>query len=231
MISGFDERQDVELVALLATRLCHDLAGPVGAVSAGVELLADEADPAFIAEATALLRHSAEASSARLKFFRAAFGEPGRSSLSAPTRALIEGYLRVLAGSISLDWRDRGAGLGSASGDTGAARLLLNLCLTAADCLGAGGALTVELHPATAAGRRFIVTAEGNRLALDSAVRAALRGDRSALSPRSAQAYLLHRLAEPGGGLLIEEIPGRLLLAAVRPAADEEVGEEFIARS
>ncbi len=35
----------LELIALLSSRLCHDLVGPVGAVVNGLEILADEPDP------------------------------------------------------------------------------------------------------------------------------------------------------------------------------------------
>lgn len=210
-----DMDADLALAALLCTRLCHDLAGPVGAVSAGVELLADDPDPSFLGEATALLRHSADASSARLKFLRTAFGEAGRSSLSGPARSLIEGYLRSLAGGITLEWRDHGGSMGGAAiGDGTALRLLLNLCLTAADALGGSGGLIVELHPAADGTRRFAVTAQGPRAALDAAARAALDGSRDDLTARTAAAALLHRLARPGGGLVIEETAGRVLLAA-----------------
>lgn len=207
---------EMELAALLCTRLCHDLAGPVGAVSAGVELLADEPDPAFIGEASALLRHSAEASSARLKFLRAAFGEPGRSSLSGPARTLIDGYVRSLAGGITLEWRDHGGAMaGGAVGDGAAMRLLLNLCLTAADTLAGAGGLIVELHPQGEDGsRRFAVTAQGPRAAFDGPARAALDGQRDGLTARTAHAFLLHRLAAPGGGIVVEETEGRVLLAA-----------------
>jgi len=232
MMAGMDQQHDVELVALLCTRLCHDLAGPIGAVSAGVELLSDDADPAFVVEATALLRHSADASSARLKFFRTAFGEPGRSSLSGPVRSLIEGYAGALSGGITLDWRDQGGGLGTTgAGEGEAVRLLLTLSLVAADCLCGSGGLTVELHPAGPSGRRFAVTASGLRVALDPTVRDALEGRRDALTARSAPAALLHRLAAPGGGVVTEETPGRVLLTACHPLAAETGRAEFINQS
>lgn len=227
-----DQQHDVELIALLCTRLCHDLAGPIGAVSAGVELLSDDADPAFVVEATALLRHSADASSARLKFFRAAFGEPGRSSLSGPARGLIVGYIGALSGGITLDWRDQGGGLGGGGAREGeAARLLLTMSLVAVDCLCGGGGLIVELQPAGPSSRRFAVTASGLRVALDPAVRAALEGRRDGLSARSAPAYLLHRLAAAGGGVVIEETPGRVLLAAGHPVLAETASGDFISQS
>ena len=35
----------LDLASLLCSRLCHDLLSPVGALSNGLELLADERDP------------------------------------------------------------------------------------------------------------------------------------------------------------------------------------------
>ncbi|MFA7429755.1 MAG: histidine phosphotransferase family protein [Rhodospirillaceae bacterium] len=224
MTIGLDQHCDVDLAALLSTRLCHDLAGPVGAVSAGVELLSDDADPAFVAEAIALLRHSADASSARLRFFRTAFGEAGRSSLSAPARSMVEAYVGALSGGITVEWRDQGGAMASgAARDGGAVRLLLMLCLVAADSLAGGGGLIVELQPASPSTRRFAVTATGLRVGLDAGLRDALAGRRDGLTPRSAPAYLLQRLAAGGGGLVIEETPGRVLLAATYSILPEAI--------
>lgn len=216
---------DLELASLLCTRLCHDLAGPVGAVTAGVELLGDETDPAFIGETVALLRHSADASSHRLKFLRAAFGVAGRTGGTGSTRSLVEAYVQAVGGDVALEWRQDVSGV---TGHPEAIRLLLNLCLAGLESLSNQGTLVVEVHegapdadapsePAT--GYRFAVIASGPRAAIDPAVRAALQGERDGLVPRTAQAYLLYRLALPGGGLIIEETPGRVLLAAGVPAA------------
>jgi histidine phosphotransferase ChpT len=38
---------DIDLASLLCSRLCHDLLSPVGAMNNGLELLADEHDPAM----------------------------------------------------------------------------------------------------------------------------------------------------------------------------------------
>ena len=42
---------DIEFAALMVSRVCHDLVGPVGAVVTGMEVLEDERDPAMRAEA------------------------------------------------------------------------------------------------------------------------------------------------------------------------------------
>ena len=37
----------IEFASLLCSRLCHDLLSPVGALNNGLELMADETDPAM----------------------------------------------------------------------------------------------------------------------------------------------------------------------------------------
>ena len=63
-----------DLAALLCSRLCHDLLSPVGALSNGIELLADETDPEMQKRCVELLEQSAKTSTDKLKFFRLAFG-------------------------------------------------------------------------------------------------------------------------------------------------------------
>ncbi|MGB1209315.1 MAG: histidine phosphotransferase family protein, partial [Paracoccaceae bacterium] len=66
-------RSATHLAALVTSRLCHDLVSPVGAINNGLELLdlsgGDQSGPEM-----ALIRDSVEAASARIKFFRMAFG-------------------------------------------------------------------------------------------------------------------------------------------------------------
>ena len=66
-----------DLASLLCSRLCHDLLSPVGALNNGLELMADEQDPAMRERCLELLNESARASANKLKFFRLAFGAAG----------------------------------------------------------------------------------------------------------------------------------------------------------
>ena len=67
----------VDFASLLCSRLCHDLLSPVGALNNGLELLADETDPAMRERCMDLLAESARTSANKLKFFRLAFGAAG----------------------------------------------------------------------------------------------------------------------------------------------------------
>ncbi len=61
-----------DLSALISSRICHDLISPVGAVSNGVELLT--AMGASKSPELGLITESVSAATAKLKFFRVAFG-------------------------------------------------------------------------------------------------------------------------------------------------------------
>lgn len=64
---------NTKLSEIITTRLCHDLAGPIGAVSNGVDFLSDS-DPTMREKANILIQNSAEQSIARLQFFRQLYG-------------------------------------------------------------------------------------------------------------------------------------------------------------
>ena len=68
---------NVDFASLLCSRLCHDLVGPVGAITNGVELLVDESDPEMQRRCLDLVADSARQTANKLKFFRLAFGAAG----------------------------------------------------------------------------------------------------------------------------------------------------------
>src|SRR5512134_174684 len=69
---------DLDLAALLCSRVCHDIISPVGAIANGLELMDDpETDAAMRATALDMVRSSAKTATAKLKFCRIAFGASG----------------------------------------------------------------------------------------------------------------------------------------------------------
>jgi histidine phosphotransferase ChpT len=62
-----------DLAALIASRICHDLISPIGAIGNGVELLAME--PGGIRPEMALISESVANANARIRFFRICFGQ------------------------------------------------------------------------------------------------------------------------------------------------------------
>ncbi|MET0154905.1 MAG: hypothetical protein ABW189_02210 [Rickettsiales bacterium] len=91
-----DNNAGAPVSELVATRLCHDLAGLVSAFANGAEILAEHADDdSMRASSVELLKISAEDASARLRVFRKLFGVGAESESDFyATVALVRHYLR-----------------------------------------------------------------------------------------------------------------------------------------
>lgn len=74
-----------ELTSLISSRICHDLASPLGAIANGLELL--ELTGFSDTPEAALLSDSVRHASARIDFFRIAFGPAAEDGQIAPTVA------------------------------------------------------------------------------------------------------------------------------------------------
>ena len=202
----------VEFASLLCSRLCHDLLSPVGAMSNGLELLADEDDPDMRARVMELLADSARVSSDRLKFFRLAFGAAGGFGESLDTgevRTAVEGLVRSNP-RVTLGWLVELPQIPKV-----AAKILLNLAMIGFEALVRGGRLDVGVE-----GGEVVIRAEGTRIVLDAEIRSVLATGQGSLSSRTSAAWLIRRLAEGEGGriaLADGEQEGVLLLTATLP--------------
>lgn len=135
---------DIRLAELMCARLCHDLAGPVGAVSNGAELL-EENDPELASEAASLMAGAALQIGQRLRFFRAAFGwEGGAAKSLAEAGKIVADFLAPLPG------QQARFEIAPPHGETPAAdgiKLLLLLTLFGSEALPRGGRLALQAGP------------------------------------------------------------------------------------
>ena len=76
---GMSPTIDLHVAELLASRLCHDLVSPVGAVKTGVELFTEYGDDAD-GETIGLITKSALQAAEKLQFFRLAYGSAGTAA-------------------------------------------------------------------------------------------------------------------------------------------------------
>jgi len=212
----------LELASLLCSRLCHDMLSPVGALSNGLELLADEKDPEMRQRCFELLEQSAKTSADKLRFFRLAFGAGGGFGETIPLqepRAVIDALVGN-NGRIAINWA-----LASDSMPKPAVKVLLNLALIGIEALVRGGTLDIaaETHQTDQGlASEIVVRASGARIAFDPAVGHALDGTlpTDALSSKTAPAYMIQQLAaDLGGGLQTHVSADTLVMGAVLPAA------------
>jgi histidine phosphotransferase ChpT len=208
----------LELASLLCSRLCHDLLSPVGALTNGLELLADEKDPEMRKRCFELLEQSAKISADKLKFFRLAFGAAGGFGEMVPVaepRALVD----ALVGNnerITIIWALAGDMLPKP-----AVKTLLNLALIGMDALVRGGTLEIGAELRGTASE-IVIRAAGPRIAFDQNIGKALDGSlpASELSSRTAPAVMLNQLATSlGGGLQFALTDDALVMGAVLPVA------------
>ena len=218
-----DDRQSIDLAAMLCSRLCHDLLSPVGALSNGLELLAMESDAEMRANVMQLLEQSALISTNKLKFFRLAFGAAGgfgeRVEIAEP-KALIAALIADKP-NITIEWALAEPTLGKP-----AVKVLLNFAQIAIDALVRGGTLDIGAEMRDGA-CEIVVRAIGPKIAFDDTICKALDGslDRADLTSRTAVAHMINLLAtESGGGLQYHKGPDALVLGAVLPAGEGLIG-------
>lgn len=206
----------VDLASLLCSRLCHDLLSPVGAMTNGLELLAEEKDPEMRKRCMELLEQSARTSADKLKFFRLAFGAAGGFGSSVgieEPKALMNS---LVAGNdrITINWA-----LGVDALPKAAVKVLLNLAHIGIDALIRGGTLDIGVESRSGASE-IVVRAAGARIAFDADVGRALDGSLPVadLSSRTAPAWMLQQLAQQqGGGLQFALSAEALVMGAVLP--------------
>ncbi|MEL7445456.1 MAG: histidine phosphotransferase family protein [Pseudomonadota bacterium] len=212
-----------DLASLLCSRLCHDLLSPVGALSNGLELLADERDPEMRERCVELLEQSATTSTNKLKFFRLAFGAAGGFGEAVPVeeahdviKAMVQDAKRV-----ELNWA-----ITENSLPKPAVKVMLNLSQIALDALIRGGTMDVgaEVREGNV---EIVVRATADRIAFDESIGHALQGDLppNELSSRTAAAHMIALLAEEsGGGLQYKLDEGSLVMGAVLPQPEGMIG-------
>src|SRR5215467_13380016 len=143
-VSSMTERAqptDLELAALISSKICHDVIGPVGAIYNGLEILDEDDDAQAKTYALDVIRNVTQQASARLQFARFAFGAAGSSGaqIELGTAEQISRGL-VGQGKHKLVWR----GIpGHMAKDK--VKLLLNMIASAITSLPRGGEIEVTI--------------------------------------------------------------------------------------
>jgi len=219
-IKAFEEKpsapqgpmSEIEFAALLVSRVCHDLVGPLGAVVNGMEVLEDERDADMRADAIRLVTSSAEQALARIQFMRIAFGAAGSAGAEldlSEIGRLITGLLA--GGKTRLDWN-----VGATYWGKDWAKLIMNATLLAADCLPRGGTVTVRIG-ADPSVPSFHIRGEGTHIRVAEDLQRLLAGEplSSAVDARGVQPYLTHKLSRTvNGGLVLTQGEGFVELTA-----------------
>jgi len=157
----FYDRQDI--VALISSRICHDLISPLGAISNGIELL----EMAGLAKGPEmeLISQSITNANSKIRFFRVAYGNAPRGTTldRSEINSVLEDYFQ--GGRVSAKWHS----------EIKAQRTDIKLIFLAIQCvetaLPYGGVIDVSL-----VGKEWVIRAENPKLKITQEHWALLEG-------------------------------------------------------
>jgi histidine phosphotransferase ChpT len=206
-----------ELAALLASRLCHDIISPVGAVQSGLELLDEMPGDA---ESMALVRSSTKSAVAKLQFARIAYGSSGSSTAQIDTgdaKSVAEGFMSFERADFS--WTGERAYV-----PKNIAKLVLNLVVIANASVPRGKEVKVEvesLEPRV----RIVLTATGTPLRVPAKFRQLLAEEpqEEPIDAHGVQPYYTLLLAnEAGLTVTLDQSEGQAVFTVETAGAPEE---------
>jgi len=187
---------DLDLAALVSSRICHDVINPVSAISNGLEMLAEDPDDDMREAAMDLVRKSAWQASARLQFARLAFGAAGSAGAEIDLRdaeKVARDFVQC-SGKHEVVWDGPALTL-----PKNKVKLLLNLAALGVVALPRGGTVNVAISgdPPDIA---FTVTAKGTAARLNEQVTSLLTGGTGVeVDAHSIQPYYAGRVANAAG--------------------------------
>lgn len=218
-------QKTAQIIELLASRICHDIISPVGAINNGVELM-QEMGADGIEDGLELVGYSAEQAAAKLSAFRMAYGAGGRDPNIKPEDVQKTfGELVRAEGKISQAWDPFGK-LGPDPLPPGYCKMLMCGLMLAMESLPKGGYISVR----PGQGDQSLIIAEGEGATIREQVEDALEQklDPDDLDPRLVHPYAIGLLAESYGYKVSikSQAEGRIEFTMDCPAAAEDADDE-----
>jgi histidine phosphotransferase ChpT len=212
----------LDLAALLCSRVCHDVIGPVGAIINGLEMLDEEQDAEMRGFALELIKKSAGQASARLQFCRLAFGAAGSAGVSIDTSDAAAVARGLFSGErAELEWN-----VPPLRVPRNNVKLILNMCLIAATAIPRGGVIEVTLSGAEETAW-ITVTAKGTNAKLAGHLPLLLAGtpDHPPAGPQDIQAYYAGLVAKAANMTLTVVADADRVMIEAEPLSAKVIAE------
>jgi histidine phosphotransferase ChpT len=212
----------LDLAALLCSRVCHDVIGPVGAIINGLEMLDEEQDAEMRGFALELIKKSAGQASARLQFCRLAFGAAGSAGVSINTSDAAAVARGLFGGErAELEWN-----VPPLRVPRNNVKLILNMCLIAATAIPRGGVIEVTLSGAEETAW-ITVTAKGTNAKLAGHLPLLLAGtpDHPPAGPQDIQAYYAGLVAKAANMALTVVADADRVMIEAEPLSAKVIAE------
>ncbi len=206
-----EEPSDLELAALISSKICHDVISPVGAIYNGLEILGDDSDPSSRDYAMDVIRNVTVQASARLQFARFAFGAAGSAGAEIDlqtAREISQGFIGDTKHKLS--WSAPSGYL-----PKNQVKLLLNLVAISVNALPRGGNIDVVIDDDLTL-PHFAIRCAGPRCRPPQHLPQIIAGEMPEIDAMSVQAYYTWRLAQNvGATITIDQTEEDVTLRAV----------------
>jgi histidine phosphotransferase ChpT len=194
-MTAIAQPSDLELAALISSKICHDVIGPVGAIYNGLEILDEDDNQEAQTYALNVIRNVTQQASAKLQFARFAFGAAGSAGAQidlATAEQISRGFIGT--GKHKLVWKGIA---GYAAKDR--VKLLLNLVASAITALPRGGEIEVVITGSTEQ-PVFVIRCRGTGARPPQYLTEFVLGTQAPqLDAMTIQAYYTWRLANTSG--------------------------------
>jgi histidine phosphotransferase ChpT len=191
---------DLEIAALISSKICHDAINPVAAITHGLQMLDDEVDAEQQKFTLDMIRNVTAQASARIEFARIAFGSSGSSASPIDMSKAQDVATRYVSPQTPmtknkhrLTWQVPAVVLEKDKG-----KLLLNLIATGIYALARGGEITAAMT-GTAEKPMFAIRCKGTNAKPPQHLVDFIAGLEPDLDALNIQAYYVHRLARSAG--------------------------------
>lgn len=188
-MSENNKLEELDFAALVSSRICHDVVGPVGAIFNGLEVLEDDDDEQVKQYAMDVIRRNTKAAWARLEFARLAFGAAGSAGSDIPMNKIEDLGNAILEDKHSVNWSSELDFLPKTS-----AKLVLNLLVIAITTIPRGGTVDFSVKGPLEQ-PKITVISKGSGARCPERVPAILKGDhKEEIDALIIQPYFTHRL-------------------------------------
>lgn len=207
---------DVKFLELMASKICHDLISPVGAIANGVEIL-EELGPDAGDDVTGLIAFSAAQAGAKLKALRIAYGQGGADSSIKPDD-IHKAFGEFIKGDgrVTQDWNPL-IPLCGEERPTGFSKILMCSLLLVVEALPKGG--KVSVHPGDLT--HILIKGEGENAGFREGFKEALELSTATenLSPKHVHSALCGLLSNHYGFTILIEAsePNTIILKMIFP--------------
>lgn len=170
------EEKDINffITELLSTKFCHDLAGPIGGINNGIELLKEDGDEPE--SALQLLELSGKEALSRLQMFRQVYGMAAAEGVISlnEIKTLVNSYFAN--SKLAIEWQNIELDPALQSYGRMQGKLILNIILVTASCLIGAGKIKISLEKIKNT-KKFIARGEAIKIKVDEKLNKILSGD------------------------------------------------------